>query len=153
MELGFYSPEISGKDTTEVFAKARAYGFSEVQYNFLTSHGEEMPGEFFSGELKEVADSKAGYNPELSYGSHFFQDLVEAGILYNAIFENEKTIVYNPGLLSGYENILCDFDTGLGELRDVIQVFEVSGLNFRLCNDMKKGQILCFISAAEGAKI
>lgn len=55
MELGFYSPEISGKDTAEVFAKARAYGFSEVQYNFLTSHKEEMPGEFFSGELKEVA--------------------------------------------------------------------------------------------------
>ena len=101
----------------------------------------------------EVADSKAGYNPELSYGSHFFQDLVEAGILYNAIFENEKTIVYNPGLLSGYENILCDFDAGLGELRDVIQVFDVSGLDFRLCNDMKKGRILCFLSAAEGAKI
>ena len=43
----------------------------------------------------EIADSKVGYNPELSYGSHFFQDLVESGILYNAIFENEKTVVYN----------------------------------------------------------
>ena len=39
----------------------------------------------------EIADSKVGYNPELSYGSHFFQDLVESGILYNAIFENEKS--------------------------------------------------------------
>ena len=35
----------------------------------------------------EIADSRAGYNPELSYGSHFFQDLVESEILYTAIFE------------------------------------------------------------------
>ena len=65
----------------------------------------------------EIADSKAGYNPELSYGSHFFQDLVEAGILYNAIFENEKTIVYNPELLAGFENILCGFAPKLEEMK------------------------------------
>ena len=33
-------------------------------------------------------------SPELSYGSHFFQDLVESGILYNSIFENEKTKIF-----------------------------------------------------------
>ena len=34
--------------------------------------------------LCEVSDSRAGYMPELSYGSHMFQDLVEADILYCA---------------------------------------------------------------------
>ena len=55
MRLGFYSPEIKGKDVHEVFAKARAYGFTEVQYNFLTSHQEEMPADFWPGELQQVA--------------------------------------------------------------------------------------------------
>ena len=55
MELGFYSPEIKGRDVSEVFAKAQAYGFTEVQYNFLTSHQEEMPAEFRPDELEEVA--------------------------------------------------------------------------------------------------
>ena len=57
MKLGFYSPEISGRNVGEVFAKAKGYGFTEVQYNFLTSHREEMPGEFYPGELEEVAEA------------------------------------------------------------------------------------------------
>ncbi len=92
----------------------------------------------------EIADSRAGYNPELSYGSHFFQDLVEAGILYNAIFENDKTIVFNPGLIAEYENRLCDYDPKLKKLKKIIQVYDVSAMDFRLCNDMKKGRIICF---------
>lgn len=92
----------------------------------------------------EISDSRAGYNPELSYGSHFFQDLVEAGILYNAIFENEKTKVFNPDMLKAFENRICDFDQKFEELKDIIQVYDVSDRDFRLCNDMKKERILCF---------
>ena len=92
----------------------------------------------------EIADSRAGYNPELSYGSHFFQDLVEAGILYNAIFENEKTICYYPEILEGYDNRLCDFGDGLEDLKDLVRVVDVSDLDFYLCNDMKSGRIICF---------
>ena len=92
----------------------------------------------------EVSDSRAGYNPELSYGSHFFQDLVEAGILYNAIFENERTIVYNPELLKDCKNLLCDYDPKFEELEDIVRVCDVSEMDFRLCNDMKKERVLCF---------
>ncbi len=92
----------------------------------------------------EIADSRAGYNPELSYGSHFFQDLVEAGILYNAIFENEKTIVFNTEILSGFENKLCELDPALEDLKDIVRIYDVSEDEFRLCNDMKKERILCF---------
>ncbi|MBO4888010.1 MAG: sugar phosphate isomerase/epimerase [Firmicutes bacterium] len=55
MELGFFSPEISGRDVSEVFARARAYGFTEVQYDFLTSHREEMPAAFWADELQNIA--------------------------------------------------------------------------------------------------
>ena len=39
----------------------------------------------------EVSDSRAGYMPELSYGSHMFQDLVEAGIFYCALWGDDRT--------------------------------------------------------------
>jgi hypothetical protein len=91
----------------------------------------------------EIADSRAGYNPELSYGSHFFQDLVEAGILYNAIFENEKRIAYHPELLEGYENRVLTYVPNAEELKDIIRVYDVSDEDFRLYNDMKKERILC----------
>ncbi len=92
----------------------------------------------------EISDSRAGYNPELSYGSHFFQDLVEAGILYNAIFENEKTVSYAPDLLTDLDNKLSDIDPKMEELKDIVRVYDVSGLDFILCNDMKKERIICF---------
>ena len=92
----------------------------------------------------EIANSKAGYNPELSYGSHFFQDLVESGILYNAIFENEKTKVFNMELLAGCKNILEEFDEKYEKLRDIIRIYDVSEMGFMLCNDMKKERIICF---------
>ena len=44
----------------------------------------------------EMEESRAGYNPELSYGSHIFQDLVEAEILYTAVFNNQKTVHFHP---------------------------------------------------------
>ena len=92
----------------------------------------------------EVADSRAGYNPELSYGSHFFQDLVEAGILYNAIFENDKTLVYNRDMLSGYDNILLKLDPKMEEVKDIVHVYDVSELDFRLINDMNNERIICY---------
>ena len=91
----------------------------------------------------EIADSRAGYNPELSYGSHFFQDLVEAGILYNAIFENEKTLSYKPDLLFGFENRILEFVPNADEIKDIIRVYDVADANFGLYNDMKKERILC----------
>ena len=92
----------------------------------------------------EIANSKAGYNPELSYGSHFFQDLVESGILYNAIFENEKTKIFNIELLAGCKNILEEFDSKYEKLGDIIHIYDVSDKGFMLCNDMRKERIICF---------
>ena len=92
----------------------------------------------------EIANSEAGNNPELSYGSHFFQDLVESGILYNAIFENEKTKVFNMGLLKGYKNILVEMDSKYREIEEIVKVYDVSEKDIYLCNDMKNERIICY---------
>lgn len=92
----------------------------------------------------EIANSEAGYNPELSYGSHFFQDLVESGILYNAIFENDKTKIFNVELLKECKNILEEFDSKYDSLKEIIRIYDVSNMGFMLCNDMKKERIICF---------
>ena len=93
----------------------------------------------------EISDSKAGYNPELSYGSHFFQDLVEAGILYNAIFENEKTLRYNRDLLNGSANVFSDMTEDMEDLKDIVFVYDLSEKELWLCNDMKNEKIVCYL--------
>ncbi len=91
----------------------------------------------------EIADSKVGYNPELSYGSHFFQDLVESGILYNAIFENEKTVKYDADYLKKYKNTLEEVAADHAELEDVVTVCDVSGDEVYIYHDMKSERTLC----------
>ncbi len=89
----------------------------------------------------ETEESKAGYNPELSYGSHIFQDLVEAGILYTAVFSNDKTLHYAPEKLHDCKELTCEFEKG-AELSDIVHVYDVSSGSFEMYNDMTEGHLL-----------
>ena len=90
----------------------------------------------------EVAYSKAGYMPELSYGSHMFQDLVEADILYAAILENAHSLAFAPELLRGkLENRFLELFPSEAGLEQMIGVYEVS--NCRLYHDFEKEETLC----------
>lgn len=66
--------------------------------------------------IAEISESRAGYVPELSYGSHIFQDLVEAEILYTAVFESETTVHFSPGLLEAFPDCTGIFLTGEKEM-------------------------------------
>ena len=89
----------------------------------------------------EMEDRRAGYNPELSYGSHMFQDLVEAEILYAAVFANEKTIHFAPEKLKEGREITEEFEGGK-KLKDVVRVYDIRSCGFRLYNDLKKERLL-----------
>ncbi len=94
----------------------------------------------------EVSEKRAGYMPELSYGSHIFQDLVEADILYSAVFDNEKTLHFNPEILDGLDNRLPDYCDESRELLNVIGIYDVSEKEFMVYHDMKEEHLLCTFS-------
>ena len=92
----------------------------------------------------EIEEKKAGYNPELSYGSHIFQDLVEAEILYTAIFSNEKTLRFAPEKLAEYPDIVSQF-TEDPELRQIMHVYDMSGGSCELCNDLQSERLMLYL--------
>ncbi|MBE6487440.1 MAG: phosphoenolpyruvate synthase [Methanosphaera stadtmanae] len=95
--------------------------------------------------IVEESYSQVGYMPELSFGSHMFQDLVEADIYYGAIFENEQTLSFNKELLGGYPNILKEIIPDLDEeLYDMISVinFEKS---LEFYHDMREDESKCLL--------
>lgn len=89
----------------------------------------------------ETEETKAGYNPELSYGSHIFQDLVEAEILYTAVFNNSKTIHFHPEKLVSSPDEVSNF-AGEIDLSDIVHVFDVSGRNCKVYNDIANEHLL-----------
>ena len=89
----------------------------------------------------ETEESRAGYNPELSYGSHIFQDLVEAEILYTAIFQGEKTKHYSPEKLESSEDLIGELEFS-DVLEGVVHVYDVSNRKCEIYNDVAGEHLL-----------
>ena len=97
----------------------------------------------FSAILEE-SYSEVGYMPELSFGSHMFQDLVEAEIYYGALFENEKNIEFNRDMLFDHKNILKDINPDLNdEIYDMVQVIDFDKDKAELYHNMNKDETMC----------
>lgn len=71
-------------------------------------------------------------------------DRVMSGILYNAIFESDKTLRYNRALLESSVNVFADMIEAHEGLEDIVFAYDVSALDLELCNDMGSERIICY---------
>jgi len=75
--------------------------------------------------LVEIAFAKEGYTPEVSYGTHFFQDLVEADIAMIPIFPDEAGSFLNEKFLLESPNLLAEIVPEVKDCDEVIRVIHV----------------------------
>jgi len=92
--------------------------------------------------LCEVSYPKAGIVPELSFGSHFFQDIVESDIFYAAVFDGEPGIVFCPEQILMRENLLTEMYTGEKKWDSVIHIAKTPGLT--LHSDITNQKLLIY---------
>lgn len=96
--------------------------------------------------IAELAYSSHGLRPELSYGSHFFQDLVEAGTFYVALYPGEEGCVLDEALFEECENVyskLIRFEPG-DAMSEVIRVFDLGESGAILYSEV--GSQECFLA-------
>jgi hypothetical protein len=75
--------------------------------------------------LVEIARRKENYVPDLSFGTHFFQDLVESNIRYIPLYPDDEGIVFDERFLTRTENILGHLLPEYAHLGDVLRVIDV----------------------------
>ncbi len=75
--------------------------------------------------LIEIARRSGGYTPDLSFGTHFFQDLVEGEIRYLPLYPDDEGIVFNDRFLSGSPNILADLLPEYAHLAGAVKLIDV----------------------------
>lgn len=75
--------------------------------------------------LVEIARKKRDYVPEPSFGTHFFQDLVEASIRYLPLYPDEPDVIFNERFLTSAENMLADLIPEFAPYAHVIRVIDV----------------------------
>jgi len=75
--------------------------------------------------LIEIARATDGYTPEVSFGTHFFQDLIEAGIYYLPVYPDEEGSVFNEAFLRESPNMLAALLPDAAEYAETVRVVHV----------------------------
>ena len=90
----------------------------------------------------ELAYSSHGLRPELSYGSHFFQDLVESGIFYTAIYQGEPGCSFREESFAAFPDRYREL-TGDEKLEGVVRVYDLGENGAILYSEVKSQD--CFL--------
>jgi pyruvate,water dikinase len=75
--------------------------------------------------LIEIAQKQGDYIPDLSFGTHFFQDLVESSIRYVPLYPDDPGIVFNQQFLLESKNIYKDLVPEFADLGNIIHIIDV----------------------------
>lgn len=75
--------------------------------------------------LVEIAREEAGHVPEVSYGTHFFLDLVESQIIYLPVYPLDPGAQFNSAFFDTAPNSLADLLPDSASYADWIKVIDV----------------------------
>lgn len=75
--------------------------------------------------LIEIARQKGNYVPDLSFGTHFFQDLVEASIRYLPLYPDDDGIIFNEDFMLKSPNSLFELLPSYANLSEILHIIEV----------------------------
>ena len=100
--------------------------------------------------LIEVARQRGNYLPDLSFGTHFFQDLVEASIRYLPLYPDDPQTKFDELFFRRSQNVLEEMLPEFGHLADTLRVIDVpretSGLILRVLMNADLDQAVAFLS-------
>jgi hypothetical protein len=100
--------------------------------------------------LVELAGQGIGALPEPSFGTHFFQDLVEANIYPLAVFLDDPGVVFNRDFFYNTRNHLSKFIKIDKTLKDCLRLIKVEhfhkGHHMELVMDDEHGRAVAFLN-------
>ncbi len=101
--------------------------------------------------LVEIARKAGNYVPDLSFGTHFFQDLVEASIRYLPLYPDEPDNVFNEDFLLHAPNQLPELLPEHARLAGTVRVIDVprasGGLVLRVLMNGDEDRAVALLSA------
>ena len=101
-----------------------------------------------SRALVELSGEGVGTAPEASFGTHFFQDLLESAIYPLAVYLDDEEVVFNRKFLYETPNRVLDFLPSSEDLVDVLRVIQVEdfrrGHHIQLAMDGEAGKAAAY---------
>jgi len=99
--------------------------------------------------LVELALESKGHVPEVSYGTHFFQDIVESDIMYVPVYPDVPESAFNHAFWADAPDVLVRHFPDLREAGPVLRLIDLSsiyaGRHARLIANPEIRQALCYL--------
>jgi len=99
--------------------------------------------------LIEMAREEGGHVPEVSYGTHFFQDLVEDRIIYLPVYPDDPSAEFNQEFFEGSPNILLDLLPEASGFKDWVHLIDVfastNGRYAQVVADPQAHEAVCYL--------
>ena len=100
--------------------------------------------------LVEVAREEAGQLPEVSYGTHFFQDLVEGHIIYLPVYPDDPRTEFNRPFFDLSPDVLTDLLPDALEFENLVRVIDIpavaGGARANVIADPRARKAVCFLA-------
>jgi pyruvate, water dikinase len=107
--------------------------------------------------LMEIAARRGLSAPDLSFGTHFFQDLVESGIRYLPLYPGDAGVMFNEAFLRESPSILASILPEFAELDPVVRVIDVprqtAGQVLRVLMSADSDEAIGFIGAPSATQV
>lgn len=94
--------------------------------------------------LGEIAFTTDNVSPEISFGTHFFQDLVETGIFYVALFPEDEDVFVNQAFFEGIPKTLKKLAPQYKKYESIVKVYDAPASGLRIAADILSQKVVCF---------
>jgi len=99
--------------------------------------------------LVEVALEETGHVPEVSYGTHFFHDLVEGQIVYLPVYPDDATSEFQKTFFQTAPSVLLELLPHTSEYESVLRVIDVpkatGGAFAQVVADPQRNLAVCYL--------
>ena len=103
--------------------------------------------------IAEISCQIGSLIPDLSFGTHFFHDLIEARIFYFAIYPEDPQVIFNPQWIRKLPNLLDAVSPGDSRFSHVVKVGDAGGAGLMLRSELVNNEMICHLSSDPGKEI
>ena len=96
--------------------------------------------------IAEIAYKEGSLVPDLSFGTHFFQDLVEMNTFYIAIYPDQEKVIFNTSWMQTMPNLLEKIVPEDKQYANVVRVYDVKNNNLRFLSDVVSQEMICYFN-------
>jgi hypothetical protein len=97
--------------------------------------------------IAEISYQDGSLIPDLSFGTHFFQDLVETNIFYMAIYPENPGVLFNKKWFNDLPNMLEAVSPAGARFSHVVKVADTKNSGLSIRSNVVNQQMICYLAS------